>query len=101
SRVAAGSIAALVASGVYAAWRDLGAWGALTGTRQGKLLIVKLSVLAALLLAAALSRRWLRSRTRATAPMRWSEQRRLRQSIGGETALAAAVLAGTALLVAA
>src|SRR6185312_12459933 len=45
-------------------------------------------------------RRWLRSRTRAAAPARWTELRRLRQSIGGETALAAGVLAVTALLVA-
>ena len=100
SRLAATSVGVLVATGTFAAWRDLGAWGALTGTPQGRLLLVKLSVLAVLLLAAAGSRRWLRSRRGDAARAPWNDVRALRVSIGAETAMAVSLLAVTAVLVA-
>jgi copper transport protein len=101
SRLAAGCVAILVMTGTYAAWRDLGAWGALIGTEQGVILLVKLAVLAVLLLAAAFSRHWVRSRkgARTTAP--WSDMRQVRRSIVAETGLAVGVLGVTAALVAA
>jgi copper transport protein len=101
SSLAADAVLLLVATGTFAAWRDLGSWGALTGTRQGLLLILKLSVLAALLLAAAASRRWLRSRREDSPDGGWSDVRALRVSVGAEAALATALLAVTAVLVAA
>src|SRR3954454_5476535 len=101
SSLAADSVLILVGTGVFAAWRDLGSWGALTGTRQGVLLLLKLSVLAALLLAAAVSRRWLRARRGDDEDGRRTDVRALRLSVGAEAALATALLAVTAVLVAA
>ncbi|GGL98587.1 hypothetical protein GCM10010129_47800 [Streptomyces fumigatiscleroticus] len=58
SRLALVSVAVLAVTGVYQSWRGLGSWSALTGTSYGRLLIVKLVAVAALLLAAGQSRRW-------------------------------------------
>ncbi|MFB0616433.1 copper resistance protein CopC [Streptomyces sp. AGS-58] len=58
SRVAAGSVAALVATGVYQSWRQLGSWSAFTGTRYGQLLLVKIGLVALLVGVAVVSRRW-------------------------------------------
>jgi copper transport protein len=102
SSLAADAVLVLMATGAFAAWRDLGSWGAITGTRQGLLLLLKLSVLGGLLLAAAASRRWLRSRREdGAAGDSWQDLRSLRVSIGAEAALATALLAVTAVLVAA
>jgi copper transport protein len=102
SSLAADAVLVLMATGAFAAWRDLGSWGAITGTRQGLLLLLKLSVLGALLLAAAASRRWLRSRRGdGDEGDSWQDVRSLRVSIGAEAALATALLAVTAVLVAA
>ena len=102
SSLAADAVLVLMATGAFAAWRDLGSWGAITGTRQGLLLLLKLSVLGALLLAAAASRRWLRSRRGDGAEGDgWQDVRSLRVSIGAEAALATVLLAVTAVLVAA
>ncbi|MET8942871.1 copper resistance protein CopC [Streptomyces sp. NPDC004542] len=58
SRLAFGSVAALVATGVYQSWRQLGSWSAFTGTRYGQLLLVKIGLVALLVGIAAISRRW-------------------------------------------
>ncbi|MGZ3116431.1 copper resistance protein CopC [Streptomyces sp. H62] len=58
SRVALTSVTVLVVTGVYQSWRGLGSWTALTGTPYGRLLLAKLTLVAVLLTAAALSRRW-------------------------------------------
>ncbi|PPS81468.1 copper resistance CopC/CopD family protein [Streptomyces sp. MH60] len=58
SRVAFASVTVLVATGVYQSWRGLGSWEALTGTAYGRLLLVKVLLVAVLLAAAAVSRRW-------------------------------------------
>ncbi|MFF0200994.1 copper resistance CopC/CopD family protein [Streptomyces sp. NPDC005017] len=58
SRLALGCVIALVATGTYQAWRQVGTWSALTGTRYGRLLLVKLGVVALLVGIAWLSRRW-------------------------------------------
>ncbi|WP_225824174.1 copper resistance protein CopC [Streptomyces naphthomycinicus] len=58
SRVAFGSVLALVATGVYQSWRQLGSWSAFTDTRYGQLLLVKIGLVAALVGIAAVSRRW-------------------------------------------
>ncbi|MER6300266.1 FixH family protein [Kitasatospora sp. NPDC001539] len=56
SKVAFGSVAALVVTGVYQSWRGLGSWGALTGTEYGRLLLVKTGCVAAMLGVAWVSR---------------------------------------------
>ncbi|MFF0588669.1 copper resistance protein CopC [Streptomyces sp. NPDC003781] len=58
SRVALASVCALVTTGVYQSWRGLGSWQALTGTTYGRLLLAKVVLVAVLLAAAAVSRRW-------------------------------------------
>lgn len=58
SRVAFGSVVALVVTGVYQSWRQLGSWSAFTATRYGQLLLVKIALVAVLVGIAAVSRRW-------------------------------------------
>jgi copper transport protein len=58
SALALGSVTALAASGAYAAWRGLGSWDALLSTTYGRLLLVKLGLVAVIIGAAWLSRRW-------------------------------------------
>ncbi|MFJ3247636.1 copper resistance protein CopC [Streptomyces sp. NPDC086782] len=58
SRIAFGAVVVLVVTGVYQSWRGLGSWTTLTGTEYGRLLLVKLVVVALLLAVAARSRRW-------------------------------------------
>jgi copper transport protein len=56
SALALGAIVALVVSGGYQAWRQVGSLDALKTTDYGRLLIAKLLVFAALIVAAAFSR---------------------------------------------
>ncbi|CAL9520923.1 hypothetical protein SUDANB105_03809 [Streptomyces sp. enrichment culture] len=58
SQVAFGSVLALVATGIYQSWRQVGSWSALTGTRYGQLLCVKVGLVLLLLGVAWISRRW-------------------------------------------
>ncbi|GGW52587.1 transport integral membrane protein [Streptomyces lucensis JCM 4490] len=71
SRLAFGAVLALVTTGVYQSWRQLGSWSAFTETRYGQLLLVKIALVAVLVGIAAVSRRWtgqLAAGTAATAP---------------------------------
>ncbi|MER5982759.1 copper resistance protein CopC [Streptomyces sp. NPDC001787] len=58
SRIAFGSVLVLTATGIYQSWRQVGSWSALTGTRYGQLLIIKVGLLAVLIGLAWISRRW-------------------------------------------
>ncbi|EST37526.1 hypothetical protein N566_12540 [Streptomycetaceae bacterium MP113-05] len=58
SRLAPASVAVLAVTGSYQSWRQVGSWSALTGTDYGRLLLVKLALIGALLAAARGSRRW-------------------------------------------
>ncbi|MFJ7987806.1 copper resistance CopC/CopD family protein [Streptomyces sp. NPDC096351] len=60
SRVAFGSVVVLAATGLYQSWRQVGSWSALTGTRYGQLLLVKIGLMAVLIGIAWISRRWTR-----------------------------------------
>nr|WP_234338145.1 copper resistance protein CopC [Streptomyces sp. NRRL F-5727] len=60
SRVAFSSVAVLVATGLYQSWRQVGSWSALTGTRYGQLLLVKIGLMGVLVGIAWISRRWTR-----------------------------------------
>ncbi|MFK3733180.1 copper resistance CopC/CopD family protein [Streptomyces sp. NPDC088090] len=60
SRVAFVSVAVLVATGLYQSWRQVGSWSALTGTRYGQLLLVKIGLMGVLVGIAWISRRWTR-----------------------------------------
>ncbi|MDX2677098.1 copper resistance CopC/CopD family protein [Streptomyces sp. NY05-11A] len=58
SQVAFGSVLAVVATGVYQSWRQLGSWSAFTDTRYGQLLLIKIGLVALLVGIAWISRRW-------------------------------------------
>ncbi|MGX5214203.1 copper resistance protein CopC [Streptomyces violaceus] len=58
SRVAFGSVLALIATGTYQSWRQLGSWSAFTGTRYGQLLLAKIALVVVLAGVAWISRRW-------------------------------------------
>ena len=58
SRLAFGSVLALVATGVYQSWRQLGSWSAFTDTAYGQLLLVKIGLVALMVGIASISRRW-------------------------------------------
>jgi copper transport protein len=56
SQLALFSVIAIVVSGAYQSWREVGSLDALTSTDFGKLLLVKLGVFAVLIIVAAFSR---------------------------------------------
>ncbi|MCZ7459297.1 copper resistance CopC/CopD family protein [Streptomyces sp. WMMC940] len=58
SRVAFWSVVVLAATGLYQSWRQVGSWSALTGTSYGRLLLVKIGLVALLVGIAWFSRRW-------------------------------------------
>ncbi|MEU6100078.1 copper resistance CopC/CopD family protein [Streptomyces flaveolus] len=77
SRIAFGSVVALVVTGVYQSWRQLGSWSAFTDTRYGQLLLVKIALVAVMVGIAYLSRRWtaqLALTASAVTPQREKEQ---------------------------
>ncbi|MBT2471977.1 copper resistance protein CopC/CopD [Streptomyces sp. ISL-66] len=67
STVAFVSVIALTATGAYQSWRQVGSWSALTGTDYGRLLLVKLGLVAVLVATAYVSRKWT-SRLAEAAP---------------------------------
>ncbi|MFD8415518.1 copper resistance protein CopC [Streptomyces sp. NPDC059650] len=58
SRLAFAAVLVLTVTGVYQSWRQLGSWSALTGTAYGRLLLLKVGLVAALVGIAYVSRGW-------------------------------------------
>ena len=56
SPIALGCVAAIVATGTYQAWRGVGSWGALFATPYGRLLLVKIAAVCALVALGNLAR---------------------------------------------
>ncbi len=90
SPVALACVVALAATGALQAWQQVRDAAALPSTGYGRLLMVKLALVAVVLLVATASRRWVR-RGRDDLPA-------LRRSVTGEATIAGAALALTALL---
>ena len=127
SNLALGAVVVLVGTGTYQGWRQVGSWGALKGTTYGRLLLVKIALVAVVVLFAAMSRDTVRNRfapeddedeppepdaVREPLPVgpgaalavanveeRAATARRLRVSVAIEVVFLVAVLATTALLV--
>jgi copper transport protein len=59
STIAFGSVTALVASGVYQTWREVGAWNALADTAYGRLILAKVAGLLVLIALGYLARRYI------------------------------------------
>lgn len=58
SAVAFTSVLVLACTGTYQAWRQVGSWSALTGTDYGRLLLVKIGLVALVVAIASTSRKW-------------------------------------------
>lgn len=91
SRLALPCFAAIVATGVYQSWRQVGAIAALGDTRFGRLLLVKLAGVSVILLVAVQSRRLVRRRGAGRL-------NRVRRLVVVEALLGAGVLGVTTLL---
>ncbi|MFI0895235.1 copper resistance protein CopC [Streptomyces sp. NPDC020983] len=61
STVALTAITALVGTGTYQAWRQIGTWRAFTDTSYGRLLLIKIGLVCCLVATAWFSRRWTQS----------------------------------------
>ncbi|MFL9659384.1 copper resistance protein CopC [Streptomyces sp. PB17] len=85
SRTAFAAVTVLVVTGVYQSWRGLGSWEALTGSTYGRLLLAKVVLVAVLLAAAAVSRRWTAALPTAPAAVREPDRahERVPQPAGG------------------
>jgi copper transport protein len=77
SRIAFGSVCAIVVTGVYQSWRQVGSVHALTHTDFGRILIVKVIAFVVLVALADLSRRAVQSRLEARAGSEQSHEREL------------------------
>ncbi|NEE10019.1 hypothetical protein G3M58_26660 [Streptomyces sp. SID7499] len=92
SQVAFGSVVALIATGTYQSWRQLGSWSAFTDTRYGQLLLAKIALVVVLVGVAWISRRWT-GRLAETVPMEASavrEKERVGAGADGAGGIAAA-----------
>lgn len=74
SRLAFGSVVALVVTGIYQSWRQLGSWSAFTDTRYGQLLLVKIGLVVAMVGIAYASRRWTARLAEPGAPVALREE---------------------------
>ena len=94
SAIALGCVAAIIGSGAYQTWREVGAWDALVSTSYGRLILAKVAGLILLIGLGYLARRAVRHVLRPPAAVG-----RLRVSVAAELVIAAVVLAFTSLLV--
>ncbi len=112
STLALGGVAAIVATGVYQAVRQLPGWGAFTDTGYGRTLLLKLLVFLPVLALAALNLLVIRPALRraacvdgraatrlASRPQPARLERRFLLAVGGESLLGLAILAVVGLLV--
>ncbi|MFB7662839.1 FixH family protein [Kitasatospora sp. NPDC056138] len=58
SKLALGAVSVLAATGLYQSWRGVGSWGALVDTEYGRLLLVKIGCVVAMVGVAWISRAW-------------------------------------------
>jgi copper transport protein len=101
SRLAFGCVVALVVSGTYQAWRDVGTVPALYRTTYGQVLLFKLGAVAVVIGLGGLARAWVRRNlTRSAVPAAGAlPARSLHRGLVAEIAVGAGVLALTAALV--
>jgi len=108
SRLALCCVGALVASGVYQAWRGVGSWAALSGTPYGRLVVLKVGGICVLIGLGWMARDWIRRAVEHTgtsavpAAQRIDADgllRRLRRSVVLEAVVALVVLVFSSILV--
>ncbi|KQY56648.1 MULTISPECIES: copper resistance protein CopC [unclassified Nocardioides] len=101
STVAAGTLALLVVAGSFMAWRIVGSWDALFGTRYGTVLMVKVGI-AVLVMAVAAANRWVLLPRALATPDDGTPRHAfdlVRRSVTVETSLLVVVLGLTGFLV--
>ncbi|MGC0376299.1 copper transport protein [Streptomyces sp. SAI-229] len=86
SRLAFGSVVALVVTGVYQSWRQLGSWSALTDTRYGQLLLAKIGLVVVMVATASVSRRWTARLVEAPVPAAHEEKKEEQPAGAGKAA---------------
>ncbi|MFF9490053.1 copper resistance CopC/CopD family protein [Streptomyces sp. NPDC014676] len=86
SRLAFGSVVALVVTGVYQSWRQLGSWSALTDTRYGQLLLAKIGLVVVMVATASISRRWTARLVEAPVPAAREEEKEKQPAGAGKAA---------------
>ncbi|MEV5958913.1 copper resistance protein CopC [Streptomyces sp. NPDC051987] len=101
STLAGVSVAAIAVAGAVLTWQIVGSFGALIHTGYGRLLLVKLAVLAVVLLIAQGSRGWVKTRLDIAVLLRGDRAtvRPFVYSVAAETGLVLVVLAATSVLV--
>ncbi|MFI6661166.1 copper resistance protein CopC [Streptomyces sp. NPDC050523] len=101
STLAGVSVAAIAAAGAVLTWQVIGSFDALVHTGYGRLLLLKLAVLATVLLIAQRSRGWVKTRLDIAVLLRGDRAtvRPFVHSVAAETGLVLVVLAATSLLV--
>ena len=106
SRIAMACVGILVLTGTLQAWRQIGTPGAVFGSVYGRLIVVKLLLLATVVALALLSRQWVRRRLEAAPGRRGAGAEVaapaavLQRTVGAELTLGVVVVAVTAVLVA-
>lgn len=109
SRLALCCVGALVASGVYQAWRGVGSWAALSDTPYGRLVVFKIGGICVLIGLGWMARDWIRRAVEHTGSSAVPEAqridadgllRRLRRSVVLEAGVAMVVLVFSSILVA-
>ncbi|MFE6409001.1 copper resistance protein CopC [Streptomyces sp. NPDC057837] len=96
SRAAFTCVVVLAVTGLYQSWRGLGSLSALTGTSYGRLLLLKLATVSALLLAAGHARRWTARIATPPAAVRTALPERVLQPVGASAAATGAAATGAA-----
>lgn len=108
SRLALCCIGALVASGVYQAWRNVGSWAALSSTSYGRMVVLKIGGLCILVGLGWMARDWIRRTAPHTGRVAVAQAQRmepagllarLRRSVALEAGVALIVLAISSILV--
>jgi copper transport protein len=108
SRIALCCVGALVVSGVYQAWRNVGSWAALSDTPYGHLVVLKIGGLCVLIGLGWMARDWIRRTVDHTGRVAVPQAQRvdaagllsrLRRSVALEAAVALVVLAFSSVLV--
>jgi copper transport protein len=108
SRLALCCVGALILSGVYQAWRNVGSWAALSSTPYGRLVVLKVGGLCILIGLGWMARDWIRRAVAHTGRVAVAEAQRLdgagllsrlRRSVALEAGIALVVLVFSAILV--
>jgi copper transport protein len=94
SRLAMGSVAVLVVTGTYQAWREVGSVAALLGTEYGRLVLGKVAGIVVLLALGELGRRWVRRHVSGPRPAPAGSGRLRRVAAPSEAGAPAAGRAG-------